>query len=55
MNKVKCIVCNKEYNLMYIANHHKTSKHINNLKKYKENKKNKKNNIHIYNNIYLIF
>ena len=57
MNKIKCIVCDKSYNINYISRHHNTRSHINNLKKYKENKKkeNKKNNIRKCNNICLIF
>ena len=39
MNKIKCIVCDKSYNINYISRHHNTRSHINNLKKYKENKK----------------
>ena len=58
MNKVKCLVCDKNFNINYIAKHHETRKHINNLKKYKENKKNKKekkNDIRKCENICLIF
>ena len=57
MNKVKCIVCDKNFNINYMNKHHETRKHINNLKKYKENKKkeNKKNDIRKCNNICLIF
>ena len=57
MNKVKCIVCDKNFNINYMNKHFETNKHINNLKKYKENKKkeNKKNDIRKCNNICLIF
>jgi len=55
MNKIKCIVCDKNFNVNYIAKHHETNKHINNLKKYKENKKKEKNNNRKCANICLIF
>jgi len=55
MNKVKCIVCDKNFNINYMNKHFETNKHINNLKKYKENKKKEKNNNRKCANICLIF